>query len=141
MAISLEGLSPKELQALIDAAKKQSITASKEHIHRVREKITNLLKKEGLTLAEVFHKGAAVKGSRKPVAAKYANPANPSQTWSGRGKRPIWFKEALAKGASENKLLIGGVDSTKPLASKKTPAKKGAPAKAVKKAAPKAAKK
>jgi len=141
MAISLEGMSHQELQALIEAAQKHSHVAAKEHIHRVREKITDLLRKEGLTLAEVFHTGAAKKGSRGPVAAKYANPANPSQTWSGRGKRPIWFNEALAKGTSEDRLLIGGAPSSKPVASKKAAAKKGTPAKAVKKAARKAAKK
>jgi len=136
MAISLEGMSHQELQALIEAAQKHSVTAAKDHINRVREKITELLKKEGLTLAEVFRTGAVTKGSRKSVAAKYANPANPSQTWSGRGKRPIWFKEALAKG----KLLIGGAAAAKSTASKKTAAKKGAPAKAVKKSAGKAKK-
>ena len=140
MAISLEGMSHQELQALIEAAQKHSVTAAKDHINRVREKITELLKKEGLTLAEVFRTGAVTKGSRKSVAAKYANPANPSQTWSGRGKRPIWFKEALAKGTSEEKLLIGGAAAAKSPASKKTAAKKGAPAKAVKKSAGKAKK-
>lgn len=107
----------------------------------VREKITELLKKEGLTFADVFHKGASVKGSRKPVAAKYANPANPSQTWSGRCKRPIWFNEALANGTSQEKLLIGGASASKPVASKKVAAKKGAPAKVAKKAARKASNK
>jgi DNA-binding protein H-NS len=141
MAISLEGMSAQELQALIDAAKKQSVTAAKEHIHRVRDEITKLLNKEGLTLSEVFGNGNAGKGSRKAVAAKYANPANPTQTWSGRGKRPIWFKEALAKGTSEAKLLIGDAAPSKAAASKKVVAKKGAPAKAAKKAARKTSKK
>lgn len=140
MAISLEGMSSQELQALIDAAKKQSVTAAKEHIQRVRDDITKLLTKEGLTLSEVFGTGGVGKGSRKAVAAKYANPANPAQTWSGRGKRPIWFKEALAKGTSEAKLLIGPAPA-KAAPSKKVVTKKAAPAKAAKKVARKASKK
>ncbi len=30
--------------------------------------------------------------------ARYRNPANPSETWSGRGEQPGWFKQALASG-------------------------------------------
>ena len=32
------------------------------------------------------------------VAPKYRNPANAEQTWSGRGKRPRWFNDALKAG-------------------------------------------
>lgn len=31
---------------------------------------------------------------------RYANPADPSQTWSGRGRRPRWIQDALASGRS-----------------------------------------
>jgi DNA-binding protein H-NS len=29
---------------------------------------------------------------------KYRNPANPKQTWTGRGRQPGWIKDGLAKG-------------------------------------------
>ncbi|MDX1655272.1 MAG: H-NS histone family protein, partial [Candidatus Competibacteraceae bacterium] len=29
---------------------------------------------------------------------KYRNPADPTQTWSGKGKRPNWLNEALTQG-------------------------------------------
>ena len=29
---------------------------------------------------------------------KYRNPLNSAETWSGRGKRPLWFAKALARG-------------------------------------------
>lgn len=34
-------------------------------------------------------------GTKTP-APKYRNPANPEQTWSGRGKQPAWVVEALS---------------------------------------------
>jgi DNA-binding protein H-NS len=37
---------------------------------------------------------------------KYANPANPDQTWTGRGRQPGWVKEALGKGKSLDDLAI-----------------------------------
>ena len=40
------------------------------------------------------------------VAAKYANPGNPEQTWTGRGKRPLWVNECLAGGKSLDDLRV-----------------------------------
>jgi DNA-binding protein H-NS len=72
--------------------------------------------------------GQGGRGPKSAVAPKYRNPENPAQTWSGRGKRPLWFSEALKKkGATADSMLIGGS------VTKSAPAKKLAP-KATKKA-------
>src|SRR5712664_373360 len=46
--------------------------------------------------------GARVKGGRGgvrgPVAPKYRNPANPTETWAGRGLKPRWLAAALKSG-------------------------------------------
>jgi len=42
---------------------------------------------------------------RGKVAPKYKNPANPSQTWTGRGKMPAWVK-ALSDQNALNKAII-----------------------------------
>ncbi len=54
----------------------------------------------------VLHDLLGTKPPRKPVAAKYANPANPSETWSGRGRRPLWFAAALEAGKSAEDLAV-----------------------------------
>lgn len=46
-------------------------------------------------------------GKKAPVAPKYRDPANPSATWSGRGRRPGWFVAGLAAGKSPDDFLIG----------------------------------
>lgn len=46
------------------------------------------------------------KASGAKAAAKYRNPADPTQTWSGRGRRPQWFKDAEAAGTDLSTLLI-----------------------------------
>lgn len=129
MAINIDALSPTELQALIKSAEAQMGAARKNHIHEVRAKMDALLANAGLTLDEVYPRrgGKGAKGPKAAVAPKYRNPDNAAQTWSGRGKRPIWFVEALKKrGVTAESLLIQG-------ATKATPAKK-APTKAAKKA-------
>ena len=51
-----------------------------------------------MSVAEVFGLQKATKQQGKKLPPKYINPANPSQTWSGRGKRPNWLVDELNKG-------------------------------------------
>ena len=63
-----------------------------------------------------FHsisRGKSSAEARKPVAAKYRNPENPSETWAGRGLKPRWLKAALEAGKNLDDFLISA--STPPL--------------------------
>jgi DNA-binding protein H-NS len=119
MSIDLDSLSPKELDSLISQAKKRKTTLSKRKpIAVVRNKLTQLAKAEGYSIAELFGSGgrkapAATKSAGgKPrkalgkVAAKYRNPANPSETWTGRGKQPRWLAAHTAAGRKLEDFLI-----------------------------------
>jgi DNA-binding protein H-NS len=65
-----------------------------------------------LNRGKIAHAPAAVdldsarpgyKSPRRPYAVvfpKYQNPAEPSETWSGRGKQPRWLVSALKAGGS-----------------------------------------
>ena len=41
-----------------------------------------------------------------PVAPKYRNPENPSETWAGRGLKPRWLTAAIQAGKSPDDFLI-----------------------------------
>jgi len=58
----------------------------------------------GFTLPELL--GVASVKKRAPASAKYANPANAADTWSGRGRKPRWFVEALQAGKSVEELMV-----------------------------------
>ena len=51
--------------------------------------------------------GLGKKSAKAVSVPKYQHPENPSLTWSGRGRQPAWFKEALASGNSQDDLSIG----------------------------------
>ena len=127
MAINLDALSHAELQALIQSAETQMASARKNHIHEVRAKMDALLQNAGLTLDEVYPRrgGKSPTGAKSAVAPKYRTPENAAQTWSGRGKRPLWFVGALKKrGVTAESLLIQGAKAAPTKAVKKAPAKK-----------------
>ncbi len=60
----------------------------------------------GFSLAELTGGAVSVKRGRAAAVEKYRNPANPSDTWSGRGRQPRWFAAALASGADARALLV-----------------------------------
>jgi DNA-binding protein H-NS len=117
MTIELDRLSPRELDALISQAKKRKTTLGKRKpVALVRRKVTALAKAEGYTIDELFGSTKAHKAAgapRKPgtqagrkVAPKYRNPANPKETWAGRGQQPRWLSALTAKGKKLEDFLI-----------------------------------
>lgn len=116
MAFDLKGFSQKDLDSLINQAQKQKTALTKRKpIAGVRKKLIALAKAEGYTVAELFGgakapaAGKTAKASKtagKKVAPKYRNPANPKETWTGRGKQPRWLAEQVKKGKKVEEFLI-----------------------------------
>ncbi len=105
MAKSIERMSLEELQAHqkeVDAAIKAF--AKKQRSEAIRE-MREVGKKYGVTPEELFGGASAAKTTAKG-APKYANPDNPDQTWTGRGRQPQWLKDALKSGKSMDDLAI-----------------------------------
>jgi DNA-binding protein H-NS len=63
-----------------------------EERSEVRAKMEELAQASGFSVAELFG-GRKGKNGSKGVA-KYRNPKDPSQTWNGRGRRPLWMAKA-----------------------------------------------
>jgi DNA-binding protein H-NS len=120
MAIDLKSLSPKELKALIANAESQMQEARASQVQEVRKKIDALLNSSGLSLDDIYPARGGKSGKRGTVAPKYRNPEDPSQTWTGRGKRPLWFAAALKRrGVTADSLLIAGAGKAKAAPAKK----------------------
>jgi DNA-binding protein H-NS len=92
--------------------KKEQALKSKSH-DKVLAQIVSLAKEAGLTAADIakaLSSGKPAKVAKvakapkagkkgalagKKVAPKYRNPANPEQTWTGRGVSPTWVQACL----------------------------------------------
>jgi len=63
-------------------------------------------KRASASAAAPKRRAAAKPGKAAAAPAKYSDGAG--RTWTGHGKRPNWFKEALAAGKTAEDLLIKG---------------------------------
>lgn len=102
--IDLDSLSLKDLKQLqknVDAAIADYTDREKR---KALAEVEAFARERGLSVSDLA--GLTAKRTRRPAVAKYANPADTSQTWSGRGRRPRWVDEALAAGKSLDDLTI-----------------------------------
>ena len=106
MSINLKTLSVEELKSLQKSIVDEIDSRGKEERQKLVQEFRDKAKAMGISLEELLneHKGK-VRATGK-VAAKYANPANPEQTWTGRGKRPLWVGECLANGKTLDDLKV-----------------------------------
>jgi DNA-binding protein H-NS len=105
--------------AKLQALKSQVEAAITAKITERRSELESELSK----LAGFDGRGQAIaRGDRRgPVAPKYRNPENPSETWAGRGLKPRWLTAAIKGGKKLEDFLILGADKGSPA----KPTKKG----------------
>jgi DNA-binding protein H-NS len=101
---NLEAMSIKELQQLQKDLAKAISTYEDRHKAEARAKLEAIAKEMGYSLADLI--GDKVKTTRAPAVAKYRHPENSALTWSGRGRKPHWFVDALVDGMKPEDLAI-----------------------------------
>ena len=106
----------KEREAL---EKREKALQTRTHTRAI-EKILAIAKDAGLSATDISaamgggkKKSAKTKvagavkktGPRGKVAPKYKNPADASQTWTGRGKSPVWVQALKNAGTLDSALI------------------------------------
>jgi DNA-binding protein H-NS len=102
--LDLNILSLKELKDLQSQVAKHIASFEDRKRREALAEIEEIARAKGFSLAELT--GATVTRKRSPAVAKYANPADSTDTWSGRGRKPRWFAEALAAGKQPDDMAI-----------------------------------
>ena len=102
-AIDLDTLSLKELKRLQQDVTKAVASFEDRTKAEARRALEDHARSLGFSLAELIGT-EGVKSTRAPAAAKYRHPENAGLTWSGRGRRPLWFVAAIAAGKSPEDL-------------------------------------
>src|SRR5713101_7796383 len=97
----LEKMPLKELNALHAKVKAAIDEKRVSERHEMRAKMEEMARASGFSVAELFG-GRKGKNGSKGIA-KYRNPKDPTQTWTGRGRRPNWMVQA---GGDRKRFLI-----------------------------------
>ena len=102
--IDLDGLSLRELKQLHKDIEKAIIGFADRQKAEARAKVEAFARELGFSFAELA--GVDSKKTRAPAQAKYHHPENSSLTWTGRGRKPQWFIDALAAGKTAEELAV-----------------------------------
>ena len=107
MTTDLHAMSRKDLVKLRADVDKAIATVADREKRTALEAAERVAAEHGYSLSELTS-AAGSKASRIKAKspAKYRNPANGDETWSGRGRKPRWILAAEAAGKSISDYLI-----------------------------------
>lgn len=107
-ALDLEAMSLDELKSLRKTVEAAIVSFEERSRQAALEAAAAAAAEHGFNITELMSaKAVATKGKTKGTP-KFQNPKDPAQTWTGRGRKPNWFEEALEAGITEDQMLIGG---------------------------------
>lgn len=104
MDFDFNSLSLKELRDYRNRIDKAIATYEDRRKQEAIQELEEAAQRMGFSLADLT--GLSPVKKRKPAAAKYANPMNPAETWTGRGRKPRWIQEALDAGKTLEEMSI-----------------------------------
>ena len=98
--IDISGYNLSELKGLQSQVDKEIKDRQQQEVKKAREQILAIAQDLGVSVEELLANGGAKpKGNNgKKVQPQYRNPADDSQTWTGRGHQPKWIIDGLAGG-------------------------------------------
>lgn len=114
----IDKLSLPELESLLIAAqKRKALLSSRRPLSMVRKELVAMARSDGYEIGELFDcvdaPRVVVKRARTPkrrkIPAKYLDPENQHNTWSGRGRMPRWLADKVRRGGQAADYLIPGL--------------------------------
>ncbi|UWR21673.1 H-NS histone family protein [Sulfitobacter sp. S190] len=113
MSNDLKSMSRKELEKLLADVKKALVAAQARDRRAAQKAAEKAAAEFGFTLNDLSETApktrkspTAKKKPAKPSKPKYANPADASQTWTGKGRQPNWFRAEIEKGTTPEGMEI-----------------------------------
>ena len=91
----------KQLKKDVDAAIKGYSERQRAEAMKAIEAVA---KEHGMSIDEII--GGKGRKRKAKAPAKFANPGNPNETWSGRGRQPGWYKDAVSTGKAPESMAI-----------------------------------
>lgn len=116
MTISLTGMTRKELEKLKSDVEKALEKAATRDLRAAKKAAEKAAAEFGFSLTDISgspepaakpkRKYTKRKAAKPAGIAKYRNPADDSQTWTGKGRQPNWFRAAMDAGTDPSDMEI-----------------------------------
>lgn len=114
MSIDLKSMSRKDLEKHLKDVKKALQSVQARDRREAKKAAEKAAAEFGFSLDELSEDKAAPRKPRKPKAKstgpkskpKFRNPADPKQTWTGKGRQPNWFRAEVEKGTAPEAMAI-----------------------------------
>jgi len=114
MKQELKSMTSKQLEKHLEDVKKALLSVRARDQRAARKAAEKAAAEFGFSLEEITSgdkpakkprktKGKAAKAVSKP---KYANPADKSQTWTGKGRQPNWYRAEVEKGTAPEAMSV-----------------------------------
>jgi len=104
--MNLSNLSSPELRKLQEEIKRELKQREGMDKQKAREQIYAIAQQSGVPLKELLAGFPGTRNKGGKVEARYRNPANTSEQWTGRGRQPKWVKDWVDSGKSIDGLRI-----------------------------------
>ena len=98
--IDLSRLNVDQLTELVGKAQTEVASREKRRRKDLRSELERRIAADGYKLGDIFQElasGATNVTQRQKRPAKYRNPQNPEQAWSGIGRTPKWVQAILGE--------------------------------------------
>ncbi|MES2151394.1 MAG: H-NS histone family protein [Pseudomonadota bacterium] len=102
--MDLSNMSVGDLRNLQDQIKQEMKKREHLEVAKAREQILAIAQSVGVPLKDLI--GSGIRAKTGTVAARYRNPENASEQWTGRGRQPKWVKAWVDGGKSIDLLRI-----------------------------------
>ena len=112
MTVDLNGMSKKELEKLRTRIDKALEKAKAQDMRAAQDAAAKAAAAFGYSLEELAQAPARARKPRGSGAPKtkgvprFRNPDDANQTWTGKGRKPEWYKAAIEAGKTDADLAI-----------------------------------
>jgi DNA-binding protein H-NS len=103
--MNIESMTLAELEALASTVRARIEALRREQAAELRRVLEQKAKEAGLDLRVLFGKRRGAR-AQTSLPARYRDPADPTRTWCGVGKRPRWYREAIAAGITPEQMAV-----------------------------------
>ena len=110
----LKSMSRKELEKLLSDVKKALQLVKARDQREAKKAAAKAAAEYGFSLGELSEaentkdkpKKAKAKSAKKPSKPVFANPDDKTQTWTGKGRQPNWFRTQVEHGTEPDSMRI-----------------------------------